>query len=115
VYHKFLVLFFSAILIAGCTKVDSFVTRIEYIDADKMLVNCTHLIENENKEYSNDILFVCDVEITEETIIADENGDSLNINNLSIGDNINIILTKAQFINKSVERNLIAKEIILLK
>jgi hypothetical protein len=116
VHHKFLVLFFSTFLVVGCTKVNSFEARIENIDANKISVNCSHLIKNENKEYSNDILHLCNVEVSEETIIADERGDTLNINKLNIGDNIKIILTKPQSINKNIEsRNIIAKEIILLK
>jgi hypothetical protein len=110
------------LLLVGCGfgKSKSFEGTMDgYVrDGGGLMVNCS---DEANKGLKNvdDVGYICVVQTTDETIFADESGQTIGIEEIPQGARIEVRLTRAENIKnvktKPKSMNLVAREIILLQ
>lgn len=102
-----------SLLMAGCSRIESFDTKIERVKDNYIEVDCSDEVKNTGDE---DIGYVCFVQITNKTIFRNETGEQLSAQDFTRNSNIRVILDNPKYIQKSKEsREIVAKEIILIK
>ena len=115
-HQSIFIFLFSILFVAGCTKIDSFEGKIEQVRNGELLVGCNHLLDETSNHSSDDVLYTCQVETTDETVVKDLHGEAINLENLTTGDRIHIVLVEPERINKNSEsRKVVAKEISLVE
>jgi hypothetical protein len=116
-----MVLFIISMFLVGCgsSSSDSFRGRIDHIQANEFVVNCTDAVKKGQRD-SDDMAHLCHVQITEETMFLSENGEALTASDFSAEAEtmVEVVLTKSvNFRKRSISKDpsvLTAKEIILL-
>lgn len=108
----------AAMMLSGCQKKsDTFEGRIERISDQGLHVACSEEV-NRGAKASEDVLHICMVEITDDTIIHDKNGNSLTMNQLWTDSTVQIVINEPirfrDYVYDSESQPLVAKEISLM-
>lgn len=98
----------------GCSKVEIFETSLDSINEDTFIVNCSNEVNRNKTGALEDIGYLCNVEITEQTRIFNDENKEISINDFNEGDRIQITLAKPIDINEK-NRTFKAKEIVKLQ
>ncbi|MFD2043017.1 hypothetical protein ACFSTA_01705 [Ornithinibacillus salinisoli] len=100
----------TLILLSGCSsQTNFFIGNILSINEDTLSINCTELL---NKgENADDYGIDCNIFITEDTQLFDENGESISVDYLSEGESVKVNLEDKIDVNHA-QREGIAKQII---
>jgi hypothetical protein len=97
----FLVLLFAVIgsaLIYGLST-NSFEGRVSKVNQNgQLLVDCPVPKLSRNVDA---LAYLCNVQINENTIISNHNGDGLSFKDIELGDSVVVVLSKRHFIGKS--------------
>jgi hypothetical protein len=107
------VLVIVVLYIRGCNPTEAFDTSLDTVETNRFQVNCSQEINKNNHGAINDVGYMCDVQLTDETKLIDQAGKTLTVNDFKSGDNIRVILKKRQYITET-KREFEASEIILL-
>ena len=107
-----LIMFFSLV---ACSNLDSFQGKIEGIEENQLLVDCTDAV---NRNKSGDIPavgYLCNVHINDNLMVIDQKGDQIDVNLLKSNQVVEVILDKPKNIGTSPSsREVEAKEILVL-
>ena len=104
------------LLITACNSKNSITTfegTIESIDEGKFLVSCSHEEIKDKKGNINGRGYFCSITINNTTKLVDSKGASLQFNDFSNGDSIQIKFSKPQKITEN-NRQFDATKIVLL-
>ena len=112
--RRIFLIIIAIVFLTGCTRTSSLDGRIVEIN-EGFLLDCSEQVE-QNVNSDTDEGYLCSVEITEKTILKDEDGEKLSINDFSRGDMVSVVLKKPKVIGQSKRsREVEAKEIILMR
>ncbi|MUV38935.1 hypothetical protein JNUCC1_02807 [Lentibacillus sp. JNUCC-1] len=84
---------------------------IEVNDSGQLLVDCP-IVKFSGS--SDDIGYTCGVQTTESTIVTNENGDILTIDDIEVTETVNVVLTKRYFLRKNKNSRMVAAEKITI-
>ncbi|WP_010095300.1 hypothetical protein [Ornithinibacillus scapharcae] len=109
----FLPIVFIPLLIYYTLSILSFKGSIAEIESNgHLLIDCPVL----DFGARDDLGYVCRVQLSDETMITNGNGDILSFHNLELGDAVSVTLSKRQMLGKDVKkREVIATKIIRLR
>lgn len=81
------------LLIAGCsTPIASIEGLIGNVNQNSIEVDCTDAVNRDKKGDIPSIGYFCNVNVTEDTLIIDNKGKSITIEDLQQGQTVNVIL-----------------------
>ncbi|WP_417897671.1 hypothetical protein ABN702_15430 [Bacillus haimaensis] len=108
------------IFLAGCQASPTLKSfekvSIQEIQKDSLLVDCSAAFEKPFWASSQEaIMYLCEVTISEQTKLTDEDGNNLTLESFQENTVVNVILSKETKLGKNDQRQVEAKEIILLK
>ncbi|MHA6480693.1 DUF3221 domain-containing protein [Paenibacillus sp. strain BS8-2] len=108
----------AVIMLTGCQgKSDTFQGRIDELTDQDLLVGCNDAV-NKGARNSDDAYYSCRVEITEDTIIHDKDGNPLTFEQLWIGTSVRIVIGEKigfrDYVNDSERQPLLATEVTVL-
>jgi hypothetical protein len=113
--NKIVTLLSSLILLFGLIACSSekqtyFIGDIHIIQEEQLKVDCSDEIEDAGNFL---VGYLCNVKISEQTKIINENNQNLSVNDLKEGQTVKVVLEKTKNITKE-DREVTAKEIVLL-
>lgn len=113
-----LLLVLVVMMLSGCQKKsDTFEGRIQGITDQGLHVGCSEAV-NKGAKASDDILHICMVELTDDTIIHDKSGNPLNVNQLWMDSPVQIVINEPirfrDYVNDRDRKPLVSKEITLM-
>lgn len=89
---------------------------VQEIQQDSLLVDCSAAFEKPFWASSQEaIMYLCEVTVSEETKLTDEDGNNLTLESLQENTVVNVLFYKETKIDKNDQRKVEAKEIILFK
>ncbi|MEK3885008.1 DUF3221 domain-containing protein [Paenibacillus sp. PL2-23] len=111
-------LLFAVMMLTGCQKKsDTFEGRIEGLTDQGLLVGCSEEV-NRGAHAAEDVGHICRVELTDDTIIQDKNGDPLTVKQLWMDSTVQIVINEPlrfrDYVNDKERQPLIAEEITLM-
>ncbi|WP_349408520.1 hypothetical protein [Pseudalkalibacillus sp. SCS-8] len=105
----------SLLLLVSCSSpVSSIEGNIEKVEEDHLKIDCSEVVNRDKKEGEavDSKGYFCLVDITEDTVLMNANGDEVKKNDLRTGQHVEITLLKEKNIGESIEsRKVTAKEI----
>ena len=107
------VLVIVVLYIRGCNPTEAFDTSLDTVETNRFQVNCSQEINKNKHGDIIDVGYICNVQLTDETKLLNEAGETLTVNDFKPGDTIRVILKKRQYITET-KREFEASEIILL-
>ncbi|WP_281863470.1 hypothetical protein [Planomicrobium okeanokoites] len=111
-YLTFLLL--MVFLLVSCSSpVDSFEGEIWDIQSNTVLVDCSSTVNRDAEGDIPSVAYLCTVEVTEDTVIADVNSKPINSKDLKEGQIVQIILDEEKDISTK-NRDVTAAEINVL-
>lgn len=114
---KFFALLISCILLSGCGNADllsNILTEAEIIEEGKLYFDCSEEINKTKGDTVNSIGYLCSVIINEQTVLTDNNNQTLTLNEIKAGDLINIYFVTPQNINDN-NKSFEAKKIVIVE
>ncbi|BDH62488.1 hypothetical protein MTP04_26180 [Lysinibacillus sp. PLM2] len=103
------------LLIAGCsTPTATIEGLIGNVNQNSIEVDCTDAVNRDKKRYIPSIGYFCNVNVTEDTLIIDNKGKSITIEDLQQGQTVNVILKEKADISLN-KRVVTATEIKVIK
>ncbi len=115
--HRFylsLFVFVVSLLLVGCSEHQkiSFTDTVDSVKEHELIVNCSVAV-NKGKEEVDDIGYLCSVQIDSTTTLRDEQGNTLQLSDISNGDEVRVTLLKP--VNLEESRSFPAKEVLVLR
>ena len=101
-----LILLFSFILLTACSnETYSIYGEINSIGEDTLNVGCSDLVKKSNNSHSiDDIGYSCAIKITEETIIKNQAGDVVTLDELNINNMVSVYFDEPITVSAGTER-----------
>ncbi|MGD6831122.1 hypothetical protein ACQCT5_03095 [Sutcliffiella halmapala] len=120
--RNFIIFVLLLILLVGCQarqKLKGFEkVSVQEVQINSLLVDCSAAFENEKPFWANSqeaIMYLCEVTVSERTKLADEDGNNLTLESFHENTVVNVKFNKETKIRKNDQRQVEAKEIILLQ
>ena len=111
---KYLSILMLIVLIVGCSSpIESFEGGIEEVKSDMVQVECSDAVNRDKEGDIPTIAYICNVDVTEDTIITDKNEKQINIDELRKGRTVKVIFNEKVNISES-NRDVTAAEINVL-
>ncbi|QHJ70033.1 MULTISPECIES: hypothetical protein [Planococcaceae] len=111
---KYLIILLLLFLLASCSSpVDSFEGEIWDMKSNTLLVDCSSTVNRDAEGDIPSVAYLCNVEVTEDTVITNANSEQININDLKEEQFVQIILDEEKDISPK-NRDVTAAEIIVL-
>ena len=108
------ILLLMGFLLVSCSSpVDSFEGEIWDVKSNAVLVDCSSTVNRDAEGDNPSVAYLCTVEVTEDTVIADVNNKSINSKGLKERQIVQIILDEEKDISTK-NRDVSAAEIIIL-
>ncbi|CAM5223343.1 hypothetical protein UACE39S_00623 [Ureibacillus acetophenoni] len=92
---KYLSTFILLLLMTGCNSpISSIEGLIENVHKYSIEVNCSNAVNREKKGDIPSIAYVCNVKVTEDTLITDSKGKPITIEDLHQGQTVNVVFNE---------------------
>ncbi|QHW29543.1 hypothetical protein GZH47_00985 [Paenibacillus rhizovicinus] len=101
-------------ILEGGKTVKSFEDNIETIQNHEFIVNCSDEVNRGKHGSNDDVGYLCNINVTNETNLADVDGKQLRFEDFALGDPIRITFAKGKNISKK-NRAFDASEVIRLQ
>ncbi|CAM3472626.1 hypothetical protein PALU110988_24515 [Paenibacillus lupini] len=112
--YKMIVIVLLCCLMAACgQKIKVFEDSIDTIGTNELLINCSKEVTKGESDVDS-IGYLCRVLINEDTVIQNEQGEPVQLSELTTSDVVRITPVKPKNVKKG-KREFTAKEIVLLK
>lgn len=110
---KYLSFLMLLLLLVSCSSsIGSFEGNIEDIKSDMVQVECSDAVNRNKEGFIELVAYMCNVDVTENTVITNMNGKQISIDNLEKGQNVQVVLKEKVNINESKDsRELTADKI----
>lgn len=118
--RKIVLLVLLPIFLVGCQASPTLKSlekvSVQEIQKDSLLVDCSAAFEKPFWASSQEaIMYLCEVTVSEQTKLTDEDGNNLTLESFQENTVVNVLFNKETKIGKNDQRQVEAKEIILLK